>query len=670
MDPFFVPLARYCAAAIALCLCTSGAVFAQTATGPDVSQMSLEDLMNVQVTSVSKKEQKLSETPAAIYVIDQAEIRRSGAINIPDLLRQVPGVNVAQMDGGHWVISIRGFSDLYGNKVLVLIDGRSTYRTTFSGVRWDEMDMVLEDIERIEVIRGPGGTVWGANAMNGVINIITKSAQDTRGGLAAASAGSRTNASGLTRYGGSLGSGGAYRVFGKYFNVGTEASARQVPADDDSRGLHAGFRTDWNLGKRDGLVVQGDVVRSQGGETLVNAVSSNALPLTSTFRDEIRYAGVNVMGRWDRAMANGSEMSLQFYHDYYGKTAYGVRESSHTFDLDFHHRLAVGSRNDVVWGFGLRTSASTLGAGYNLKFLPAELTDHLFSVFVQDEISIADSLFLTLGSKFERNSYTGFEYEPSAQLAWVMNSRHTIWASAARAIRQPARLDSGIRLDAAVVPLGDGGFGVVQFTGSQDLDAEQLRDFEIGHRTQINERLSIDSVAFLSLYRSLEAFEPHDPFFTASEGPPHLVIPLVLENSAWADNYGMELFASWNVNSRWRLSPGLSVLRMNLVNRSGDGTTRETPGISPRRSFDARSFLNLRHDLNWDASVSYVGPLSSTPAYARLDTRLGWRLGESVELSLVGQNLQTPRHAEQSDAYLLGHTLIQRRVFGTITGRF
>ena len=434
-------------------------------------------------------------------------------------------------------------------------------------------------------------------------------------------------------------------MFGKYFNIGNEASDRQIPVDDGSHGFHGGFRSDWNLGKPDGLVIQGDVAQSPGGETLVNAVSSNSLPLTSTLPDEIRYTGANVLGRWDHAMANGAAMSLQAYDDYYTKTAYGVSESSNTFDLDFHHRLAIGSRSDVVWGFGVRTSASTLGPGYNLKILPAERTDNLFSVFIQDEIKIADSLFLTLGSKFERNSYTGFEYEPSAQFAWVMSSRHTVWASVARAIRQPARLDFGVRLDAAVVPLGDGAFGVVQFTGSPNLAAERLLDFEIGHRAQINERLSVDSVAFLSVYHDLEAFEPQDPFFTASEGPPHLVFPMVLENSARAHNYGAEFSASWNVNNRWRLSPVLSVLHMNLVDASGLGITREDPGISPRRASEVRSFLNLRHDVDWDASASYVGHLSSTPGYVRLDTRLGWRPGASVELSLVGQNLQASRHA-------------------------
>ena len=294
----------------------------------------------------------------------------------------------------------------------------------------------------------------------------------------------------------------------------------------------------------------------------------------------------------------------------------------------------------------MRTSASTLGPGYNLKILPAERTDNLFSVFIQDEIKIADSLFLTLGSKFERNSYTGFEYEPSAQFAWVMSSRHTVWASVARAIRQPARLDFGVRLDAAVVPLGDGAFGVVQFTGSPNLAAERLLDFEIGHRAQINERLSVDSVAFLSVYHDLEAFKPWDPFFTASEGPPHLVFPMVLENSARAHNYGAEFSASWNVNNRWRLSPVLSVLHMNLIDASGLGITRED---TRDRARDARpkytSFLNLRHDVDWDASASYVGHLSSTPGYVRLDTRLGWQPGASVELSLVGQNLQASRHA-------------------------
>jgi iron complex outermembrane recepter protein len=638
---------------------------------PALADASIEDLMNVEVTSVSRKEQKLSKTAAAVFVITQEDIRRSGATNIPDLLRMVPGVDVAQIDGTHWAISIRGFSDLYGDKVLVLIDGRSVYRNTDSGVAWDEMDMPLEDIDRIEVIRGPGGTVWGANAMNGVINVITKTSNDTHGGLVTASASSQTSAGGLIQYGGTLGTGGSYRVFDKYFNIANADSERKGPASDGSHGFHEGFRTDWSLSPRTSLTVQGDLVQTEGGETLTNVVFSSLLPLTkSTLNDETKYTSGNVLGRWNHTLANGSDMSLQVYDDYYVRAGQGLRESSNTFDLDFKHHLAIGSRHDVVWGVGFRTLESTFIPGYNVDFLPLQRTDNLVSAFVQDEIRLADSLSLTVGSKFEHNSYTGFEYEPSAQLAWAVNSRQTLWASAARTIRQPSRRDFGLDVDLAILQLGNGAFGVLELQGATKVKAENLLDFELGHRAQITKRLSIDSVVFQSLYSHLGAYEPGVPSFEASAVPPHLVVPLILAYPAHAHDYGAEVFASWNLNHRWKLSPGYSVLHMNVVDPSGQGTLLQLPGNSPRHTFEVRSFLNLTRNVDWDASLSSVGSLTNTPGYTRLDTRLGWRLGESMEFSLVGQNLLTPRHAEYADQYSIAHTLIQRTVFGKITWRF
>jgi iron complex outermembrane recepter protein len=657
------------AIAFALDLYAPFAAFPQTSPPPALADASLEELMDIEVTSVSRKEQKLSKTAAAVYLIDQEDIRRSGATNIPDLLRMAPGVDVAQIDAGHWAISIRGFSSLYADKVLLLIDGRSAYLPTFSGVDWEQIDLPLEDIERIEVIRGPSGTIW-ANAMNGVINIITKSAKNTRGGLVTASAGSQTNAGGLVQYGGALGSSGDYRVFHKYFNTANAASAGQDPAADASHGFHEGFRTDWNLSPRNGLTVQGDFLQTEGGDTLANIVFSNKLPLTATVRDNTRYAGGNVLARWNHTLSNGSDMSLQVYDDYYVRTTQGMRESSNTFDLDFQHHLAIGSRQDVVWGFGSRTAQSNLPPGYNTRVLPPRRTDNLLSAFIQDEIRIADSLSLTLGLKFEHNSYTGFEYEPSAQLAWQATSRHTLWVSAARAIRQPSRLDFGPTVDTTVLPQANGGFGVVQVQAAQHVEAEQLLDYELGHRVQLNRRFSIDTTAFLSFYRHLGAYEPGAPFFTVSEGPPHLVLPLVLDYQAHANNYGAEIFASWSVNHRWKLSPGFSVLHMNVVDPSGQGQTVENQANSPRHTFEVRSFLNLSRNLDWDTSLSSVGPVANTPGYTRLDTRLGWRLRESLELSVVGQNLLTPRHAEFPNQDFIEHTLVERSVSAKIAWRF
>jgi iron complex outermembrane receptor protein len=656
------------ASSVLLCFGLSTGLPAQTQSS-DLAGESLEELMNTQVTSVSKKEQKLSSTPAAVYVINQEDIRRSGASNIPDLLRMVPGVDVAQIDGGHWAISIRGFSDLFSDKVLVLVDGRSAYRPTFAGVSWDEMDMPLENIERMEVIRGPGGTVWGANAMNGVINIITKSSLNTQGGLVIASAGSQNTEGGLLQYGGLLGSSGTYRVFEKYFNTGNAVSAGQLHAADGSHGVHEGFRTDWSLSQRDALTVEGEVVQTDGGESLLNIPISAELPLTKTFNSPVKYSSGNILARWSHTTAGGSDMSLQLYDDYYVKRELGTRESVNTVDLDFTNHLAVGSRHDLVWGFGYRSAASTLTAGYYTAFQPPKRTDQLANTFLQDEITLTGSLSLTLGAKFEYNSYTAFEFEPSALLAWSMNSRHTFWISAARAIRQPARRDVGTNADFQVLPLGNGSFGVMESVGALNVLPEKMRDLEIGHRAQINRRLSVDSVAFLSYYSQLATYEVRNPFIDTTATTTHLVFPVFQDFIGRAHNYGVEFFATWNVNRRWKLSPGFSTLHINLLDPPGANPDL-TEGSNPKHTFEVRSALNLRRNLEWDASFSSVGALTGVPGCLRLNTRLGWRLGESFELSVVGQNLLSPAHPEFTDEDFIAHTLVARNVSAKITWRF
>jgi iron complex outermembrane receptor protein len=648
---------------------------AQMSPARDLTQFSLEDLMNVQVTSVSKKEQKLAKTGAAIFVITQEDIRHSGASNIPDVLRMAPGVDVAQIDSNHWAISIRGFNSIFANKVLVLIDGRTLYVDSASNVFWDQVDVPLEDIDHIEVVRGPGGTVWGANAVNGVINIITKSAQATKGGLVTAGGGSRTSAAGLAQYGGDAGSSGAYRVFGRYFNVDSALAPGGQKAADGWHAEHVGFRSDGNLSPRDSLTVQGDFLKSDEGQT-VTTVFANALPLQATVNDSISNTAGNILGRWKHTLANGSDTSLQIYYDYNHRDAQGqVDEIHHKIDLDFSHHIALGPRNDVVWGLGYRFEADEIAPGYAIQFLPPRSSRSLFSTFLQDEIKLGDTLALTVGSKFEHNALTGFDYEPSAQLLWTPSDRHTFWLSAARAIRQPSLVDIGIEKEVSVVPLPGGSFAVPTLFGNPQLEPEELRDFEAGYRAQLTHRLSLDATVFLSFYRGLETSEPQGAVFTLSPGPPHLVFPLLFGNLAAAQNHGAELFATWDVSSRWRISGGYSLLRMSITRdpASGDTMIEQTVGNSPAQQYQARSWLKLRKNVDWDSSLMYVSALAqlAIPSYIRLDSRLGWRLGEFVEIGIVGQNLLTPRHLEFVDttARVL-HTEVERSIFGKITWRF
>jgi iron complex outermembrane recepter protein len=640
----------------------------------DLTQFSLEDLMNVEVTSVSKKEQKLSKTGAAIFVITQEDIRRSGATNIPDLLRMVPGVEVAQIDSNQWNISIRGFAAA-ANKVLVLIDGRSVYVTTFSGVFWDVIDVPAKDIERIEIIRGPGGTVWGANAVNGVINIITRHSRDTKGGLVTAGAGSKETAAGLAQYGGDIGSQGTYRVFGKYANVDNSTFSGGQPAVDGWHEWHGGLRSDWNLSSRDTLMVSGDLLTTAAGGTMT-AIFPDAPPRQAEVNRRLTSTSGDVLGRWDRTLATGSDTSLQFYYSALRRDGEaGTSLSNNTVDIDFKHHLAAGVRNDIVWGLDYRVTTDDVRRVANYAFLinPPHRTDNLSSAFVQDEIRLSSSVFLTLGTKFEHNSYTGFEYEPSAQLVWTATDRHTFWASAARAIRQPARTDFGAQFNVGTVPLPGGGVALATLSGNPDIQAENLYDYEAGYRAQINPRLSLDSTGFLSYYRQLRTTEPQTPFFAADPG--YLVVPLVFGNLAQARDYGVELFATWDVTGRWKISPGYSLLRMTVKRdaSSQDPAVEQIPGDSPQHQIQIRSLLNLSRKVEWDSSLMYVSGLShlAIPSYVRLDCRLGWRVGESVEISVVGQNLLAPRHLEFFDATgTILHTEVERSIFGKITWHF
>jgi iron complex outermembrane receptor protein len=567
------------------------AVFAQASQSHSLADASLEDLMNIEVTSVSRKEQKLSKVAAAVYVIDQEDIRRSGSTNIPDLLRMAPGVDVAQIDANTWAISIRGFNDRYANKVLVLVDGRTVYTPTTSGVNWDQMDVPLEDIDRIEITRGPGGTVWGANAVNGVINIISKSADVTEGAVVSAGRGSQGTAQGLAQYGGQIGRTGTYRVFGDYSNQGNlTASDGRSSAADGWHMSHGGFRSDWKLSPSDSLTVQGDFSQTDEGQT-INIVFAN-----------------------------------------------------HT-------------------------------AGYNETYVPLSRTNNLFSAFIQDEIALTRSLWFTLGSKFEHNAYTGFEYEPSAKLLWQPTRRQTVWVSASRAVVQTSRNEANVQVDLAISPTAGGGFAVQEGLGDPNSVAKSMYDFEAGYRAQVTTRFSLDIATFSSSYRNLLDVVAAAPYFTLDPGPPHMVLPYIFADGSSAHTYGAEAFGTWTVSRRWRITPSLSAIHLVSSTANGGLGVPESLDNTPQFQTQIHSSLDLTKHLDWDVSAWHVGRLrdggdGAVPAYNRLDTRLAWRIGESAEVSVVGQNLLTPLPAEFHNELDLRRTLVERSIFGRITWRF
>jgi iron complex outermembrane recepter protein len=558
-----------------------------------------------------------------------------------------------------------------------MIDGRTVYTPTTSGVYWDQQDVPLEDIDRIEVIRGPGGSVWGANAVNGVINIITKGAKDTQGWLVHVGGGSQDTIRGLLQYGGKAGQTGTYRVFENYSNQGSlTLSDGKSAAADGWHMLHSGVRSDWTLSPRDILTVQGDFLQTGEGQT-ISVVFANALPLMQTFTDSVRAGEGDLLERWNHTLSNGSQTSLQTYYDRYDRHDEGVRESLGTFDVDFQHRLRLGSRNDVVWGAGYRFTADRHVAGYGKTYAPLNQKNNLVSTFVQDEIKITDALTFTLGSKFEHQPYAGFEFEPSLRSVWTPTDRQAIWISASQAVKQVSREEAGLVVDPFTFPVAGGGFGLEQISGNPKSNAERLRDYEVGYRAQATRRFSLDVSTFFSLYHGLETLDAGQPYFTAEDGQPHVVLPFVFGNSARAHTYGAEMFATWNVTSRWKISPSYSVIRLKIIHDRGtqDSDEEERADNTPENQFQVRSFLNLSRNLEWDSTLYYVGSLRDggngpVPAYTRIDTRFAWRLGKSLELSVVGQNLLTPLHSEFHDAYEVTRTLVQRSVFGKITWRF
>jgi iron complex outermembrane recepter protein len=638
---------------------------AATAPASNLANATIEDLMNIQVTSVSKKEESLSKVGAAVFVLGSEDIRRSGATNIPDLLRLVPGVDVAQVDGHTWAISIRGFNGIYADKVLVLIDGRSVYTPLTSGVNWDLQDVPLEDIDRIEVIRGPGGTVWGANAVNGVINIMTKPADGAKGGMLVAGAGTYQVARDLAQYDGAIGTKGGYRIFGSYADTRGSMLPDGSKAADSWHTAHFGARSDWAVSQRDNLTIQGDASQTRSGNTPTSGVDAD---ITSSAAD--------ILGRWTRTFANGSDATLQAYFDHYDRikeTAWN--EFRDTFDLDFHYRVKAGSRNDLIWGLGYRATSYDIAASSFVSISPAKGTDQFFSAFGQDEIALTRSLSLTLGSKLEHNAYAGVEFEPSVQLTWRPVPHQQVWAAGARALRDPNESDIGLHATVSLFPNNEGGYSTVEAFGHAGQKSEEVRDFELGYRADVRRNLSFDAAAFFGIWRNLSQVVPGNPYFT-NLPEPHLVIPEFLDNVARGQNYGGEIFADWKAAARWKLIPAFSYSHI-VIENSGPGITftGNSSRNSPRVQLQLRSLLDLTRNIEFDSTLGYTGALGDfgagpVPAYTRLDMRVGRRFGERSEISVVGQNLLSGRHAEFPDEEGVAHILVQRSVFGRVAFRF
>src|SRR5579864_8165936 len=460
-------------------------------TGVDLTTMNIEDLMNVKVISASKKEQKLSRTAAAIFVITQEDIRRSGATNIPDVLRMVPGMNVAQINGSTWAISARGFNQQFSNKLLVMMDGRVVYTSTFAGVFWDTvLDFPLEDIARIEVIRGPGGTVWGANAVDGVINILTKKASETRGGMVVAEGGNIDQEGGIVQYGGELKQGTDYRVYAKYFNRANLLDLNGRNGHDGWHQLRGGFRVDSALSSKDSLMVEGDIVTGREGE-LGFVLPSIASPAFAAESEQINLGNGSLESVWNHVYSARSDTSLQISYDRHKRDDPQNPETRDTLDFDFQHHIALGGRQDLVWGLGYRYTTDLILGSLTVAMNPARSTHQVFDGFFQDEIAlVSDRLYLTAGTKLEHNDYTRFEVMPSIRMTCALPAHQMLWLAVSRALRAPSRNDTNLVLNIGTGPAGPP--NLVRLYGNPQYQDERLIAYEMGYRTSLSNRLSID----------------------------------------------------------------------------------------------------------------------------------------------------------------------------------
>ncbi len=595
-------------------------------------ELSLQQLGDIEITSVAKKKQKKSNVAASIFVLSQEDIKRSGVTAIPDALRLVPGVQVAKLDANKWAISIRGFNDIFSNKLLILMDGRSVYSPFFGGAYWDTVDTVLEDIDRIEVIRGSGGTLWGANAVNGVINIITKNSRDSSGLLISALAGNKERAKLTVRYGGKINAETNYRVYAKGFE-----KTKAEKGVDDWRMGRVGFRIDTEPSKKDKLTLQSDIYAGKEGE---RAISNLDTAPFGTFASEADVFGANVLFHWQRELADGSDFSFQSYYDRTDREHFFVKDSRDTVDLDFQHRFKTFMQQEVIWGLGFRYISDETSAGTLMRLSPASRSDYIYSGFFQDEISLIDEqLILTLGSKVEHNSVTGFEYQPSARLLWKPFAGHSVWAAVSRAIRIPSRIEQDAILQRTILP----GPLALNIVGSRDMDAENLLSYETGYRF-LNEQFSFDISLFYNNYQNLRSLERG----VVIQGTPN-VVPLVLDNELEGESYGLELAATWQVFETWRLQGGYSFIQIQLhpTSASNDNTEEADEGDTPQHQFSLRSLWQVSDSWQMDSSLRYVDLVRAAPetskeavdSYFTIDTRVAWKVDKAVELSLIGQNL-------------------------------
>lgn len=629
----------------------------QAAQPPEAADISLEDLLTVEVTSAARKAQRINDVAAAVFVVSREDIERSGATSIPEVLRMVPGVEVARLANNRWAVSVRGFNNRFANKLLVLMDGRSIYSPIFSGVLWENEDTLLEDIDRIEVIRGPGAAMWGANAVNGVINIITRRARDTQGNLLVAGAGSEERALAGFRHGGQAG-GGHYRVWAKGFTRDEAVTTDGKSGNDYWRSGRAGFRADWSMAAGHRLTVSGQAYSSYTGDRFNRPDVASPTGMTVNNLEQTG-KGAHLLGRNEWTLAGGSEMALQGYVDHTNIELAGTfKEVRMTIDLDFQHRLLLAPNHDVIWGVGYRRSSDRTTSGSLISVTPRTGAFTLASAFIHDDITlIPDTLRLMLGVRLEKSSFTNIEPMPNARLMWTPSENQSIWMSLSRAVRTPSRAELDAQVDLGVLPGGAPGnptpLAILTRNVPDDhkLKVEKVTAYELGYRQQMTPTLSADLAAFHNEYSDLRSVALGSQRLVAGL-PPYLVQEIVPNNSVEAYTRGIELALDWNPLSWWRIQPSYSYLSLHARSTTGDPSSAQTAArinqSDPQHQLSLRSAMSFSDRHNFDLWLRHVSKLGNDviAAYTSLDLRYAWRPRRDFELSLVGQNLLDRRHPE------------------------
>lgn len=587
----------------------------------NLKKLSLEELMDVEVTSVSKHVELLKEVASAIQVITQNDIRNSGVKTLAEALRLAPNLQVAQVNSSQWAISARGFNNVLANKLLVLIDGRTVYTPLYAGVFWDVQNVILENIDRIEVISGPGGTLWGANAVNGVINIITKKSGDTKGLFAEAAAGIGLPALGSLRYGGQLAKNLSYQVYGTGYKMHSTVLTNGADAEDEWAIGQGGLRLDWEVSKDNKVAV---LANAYYGEPNPDAGDTTVIT-----------KGDNILARWNHVLSGKSDFQLQLYYDHTWRDfGNGFTEKLKTLDLDWQHRNLLGKRHEATYGLNFRFMDHKVTNLALFQFSPGHKKLYLYSLFVQDKIMLVkERLHITLGIKVEHNSYTGFEYQPNGRVAWTPSKNHTVWVAVSRAVRTPARIDRDFYL--YLVPT------LAIISGNDSFLSEKMIAYEIGWRSRPLKNLSLSLSAFYNEYDNIRSAEP---------GPPPFGIPIKFANGVKGKTYGVELSATSQVNDWWNLRGGYTFLKKDLSvkSTSKDLNRGKAESNDPVHQFLIQSTMDIPGRIELGTVIRYVDQLPDprVSGYFGLDMRIGWRLSKVIELNLVGQNLLDNRHPE------------------------